>query len=117
MPCPSRRAPVWRCGGEIDFAAIHGTVIIPLTILPFHLPIGAYLVEQLYEPYADNPETRGFMRIAPETLNEVIPKFMKDGWQVVSPSYLRFCLPLLLRSGAFVVPGASRPSSTPNSNP
>ncbi|KAI0818459.1 amidohydrolase family-domain-containing protein [Trametes gibbosa] len=36
----------------------------------------------LYEPYADNPETRGFMRIAPETLNEVIPKFMKDGWQV-----------------------------------
>ncbi|KAI0351006.1 hypothetical protein OH77DRAFT_1411838 [Trametes cingulata] len=36
----------------------------------------------LYEPYTDNPETRGFMRIAPETLNEVIPKFMKDGWQV-----------------------------------
>ncbi|KAH9851483.1 amidohydrolase family-domain-containing protein [Lenzites betulinus] len=36
----------------------------------------------LYEPYADNPETRGFMRIAPELLNEVIPKFMKDGWQV-----------------------------------
>ncbi|KAI0768647.1 amidohydrolase family-domain-containing protein [Trametes elegans] len=36
----------------------------------------------LYEPYHDNPETRGFMRIAPETLNEVIPKFMKDGWQV-----------------------------------
>lgn len=25
------------------------------------------------------------MRIAPETLNEVIPKFMKDGWQVVRP--------------------------------
>ncbi|KAI8975925.1 amidohydrolase family-domain-containing protein [Trametes punicea] len=37
----------------------------------------------LYEPYTDNPETRGFMRIAPETLNEVIPKFMKDGWQNV----------------------------------
>ncbi|KAI0656518.1 amidohydrolase family-domain-containing protein [Cubamyces menziesii] len=36
----------------------------------------------LYEPYTDNPETRGFMRIAPEMLNEVIPKFMKDGWQV-----------------------------------
>ncbi|KAI0702541.1 amidohydrolase family-domain-containing protein [Earliella scabrosa] len=36
----------------------------------------------LYEPYTDNPETRGFMRIAPELLNEVIPKFMKDGWQV-----------------------------------
>ena len=57
-------------------------------IPPFNLPIGAYLVEQLYEPYADNPETCGFMRIAPETLNEVIPKFMKDGWQVVS--FLRF---------------------------
>lgn len=25
------------------------------------------------------------MRIAPETLNDVIPKFMKDGWQVVRP--------------------------------
>ncbi|TBU22980.1 amidohydrolase family-domain-containing protein [Dichomitus squalens] len=36
----------------------------------------------LYEPYTDNPETRGFMRISPELLNEVIPKFMKDGWQV-----------------------------------
>ncbi|RPD54198.1 hypothetical protein L226DRAFT_523911 [Lentinus tigrinus ALCF2SS1-7] len=36
----------------------------------------------LYEPYADNPETRGFMRIAPEQLNDVIPKFMADGWQV-----------------------------------
>ncbi|KAI0666716.1 amidohydrolase family-domain-containing protein [Trametes maxima] len=36
----------------------------------------------LYEPYADNPETRGFLRTSPETLNDVIPKFMKDGWQV-----------------------------------
>ena len=38
---------------------------------------------QLYEPYADNPETRGFMRVSPEILNEYIPKFMADGWQVV----------------------------------
>ncbi|KAH9913457.1 amidohydrolase family-domain-containing protein [Epithele typhae] len=36
----------------------------------------------LYEPYTDNPETRGSMRIAPETLNDVVPRFMKDGWQV-----------------------------------
>ncbi|KAI0812390.1 amidohydrolase family-domain-containing protein [Irpex lacteus] len=30
---------------------------------------------KLYEPYADNPATRGFMRIEPEVLND-------DGWQV-----------------------------------
>ncbi|KAF9809090.1 hypothetical protein IEO21_07588 [Rhodonia placenta] len=36
----------------------------------------------LYEPYADNPSTRGFMRIEPEILNKVIPQFMRDGWQV-----------------------------------
>ncbi|EMD37766.1 hypothetical protein CERSUDRAFT_114429 [Gelatoporia subvermispora B] len=36
----------------------------------------------LYEPYTDNPETRGFMRISPELLNDVIPRFMRDGWQV-----------------------------------
>ncbi|TFK83915.1 hypothetical protein K466DRAFT_497548 [Polyporus arcularius HHB13444] len=36
----------------------------------------------LYEPYADNPETRGFMRVSPELLKDVIPKFMADGWQV-----------------------------------
>lgn len=28
------------------------------------------------------------MRIAPELLNDVIPKFMKHGWQVVCPSCL-----------------------------
>ncbi|KZT68292.1 amidohydrolase 3 [Daedalea quercina L-15889] len=37
----------------------------------------------LYEPYADNPSTRGVMRIEPEVLNRVIPQFMKDGWQVI----------------------------------
>ncbi|KAI0692540.1 amidohydrolase family-domain-containing protein [Cerioporus squamosus] len=36
----------------------------------------------LYEPYTDNPETCGFMRVSPEILNEYIPKFMADGWQV-----------------------------------
>ncbi|KAH9830731.1 amidohydrolase family-domain-containing protein [Rhodofomes roseus] len=36
----------------------------------------------LYEPYADNPSTCGVMRIEPDVLNSVIPKFMKDGWQV-----------------------------------
>ena len=38
---------------------------------------------QLYDPYTDNPGTKGFMRIPPEVLNDVIPRFMKDGWQVV----------------------------------
>ncbi|KAI0930719.1 hypothetical protein AcW1_003666 [Taiwanofungus camphoratus] len=36
----------------------------------------------LYEPYHDNPSTRGFMRVPSEVLNIVIPKFMRDGWQV-----------------------------------
>lgn len=38
---------------------------------------------QLYEPYADNPETNGFMRIDMDVLYDVVPKFLKDGWQVV----------------------------------
>ncbi|KAF8171163.1 amidohydrolase family-domain-containing protein [Mycena galopus ATCC 62051] len=36
----------------------------------------------LYEPYSDNPETSGFMRLEPEVLFEVIPRFLRDGWQV-----------------------------------
>ncbi|KAL5523809.1 hypothetical protein ACEPAG_7982 [Sanghuangporus baumii] len=36
----------------------------------------------LFEPYTDNPETSGFMRIDPSVLYEFIPRFMKDGWQV-----------------------------------
>ena len=40
---------------------------------------------QLYEPYTDNPETRGFMRLSTEVLNDIIPNFLRDGWQVVSP--------------------------------
>jgi len=35
----------------------------------------------LFEPYADNPESRGFMRIDPEVLKSVITSFMRDGWQ------------------------------------
>ena len=57
-------------------------------IVRYNTDVGDYRAEQLYEPYTDNPETRGFMRISPELLNEVIPRFMKDGWQVVS--FLRF---------------------------
>ncbi|KAF4620660.1 hypothetical protein D9613_000577 [Agrocybe pediades] len=36
----------------------------------------------LHEVYHDNPKTRGFMRLEPEILFDVIPKFVKDGWQV-----------------------------------
>ncbi|KAH8119361.1 amidohydrolase family-domain-containing protein [Phellopilus nigrolimitatus] len=36
----------------------------------------------LFEPYADNPGTNGFMRIDPEVLYEFVPKFVSDGWQV-----------------------------------
>ncbi|KDR75392.1 hypothetical protein GALMADRAFT_123246 [Galerina marginata CBS 339.88] len=36
----------------------------------------------LYEPYADNPTTNGFMRLDPEVLFDVIPMFLRDGWQV-----------------------------------
>jgi hypothetical protein len=39
---------------------------------------------QLYEPYADAPHTSGFMRIEPAVLYDVIPKFLENGWQVVS---------------------------------
>ena len=39
---------------------------------------------QLYEPYADNSHTHGFMRIDPELLNKVVPRFLREGWQVVS---------------------------------
>ncbi|KAH7108134.1 amidohydrolase family-domain-containing protein [Auriculariales sp. MPI-PUGE-AT-0066] len=36
----------------------------------------------LYEPYTDNPTTRGVLRIPPEVLHDIIPKFLRDGWQV-----------------------------------
>ncbi|KAH7872124.1 amidohydrolase family-domain-containing protein [Lentinula edodes] len=39
---------------------------------------GAYL----YEPYTDEPSSTGFMRLPASLLNEIIPRFIKDGWQV-----------------------------------
>jgi predicted amidohydrolase YtcJ len=36
----------------------------------------------LYDPYSDNPETHGFMRVSTELLQDIVPKFMRDGWQV-----------------------------------
>ncbi|PFH52001.1 hypothetical protein AMATHDRAFT_74508 [Amanita thiersii Skay4041] len=36
----------------------------------------------LYEPYTDNPSTSGFMRLEPEVLHDIIPRFLRDGWQV-----------------------------------
>jgi len=36
----------------------------------------------LFAPYHDQPSTRGFMRSDPQIFHEVIPKFLKDGWQV-----------------------------------
>lgn len=38
---------------------------------------------QLYEPYTDNPSTRGFFRTDPELIRRVVPEFLRDGWQVV----------------------------------
>ncbi|THV06783.1 hypothetical protein K435DRAFT_848853 [Dendrothele bispora CBS 962.96] len=36
----------------------------------------------LYEPYADNPDTNGFMRLDEDVLFKYIPLFLRDGWQV-----------------------------------
>jgi predicted amidohydrolase YtcJ len=36
----------------------------------------------LFEPYADNPSTNGFMRLNESILYDVIPKYLRDGWQV-----------------------------------
>ncbi|KAL0581839.1 hypothetical protein V5O48_000207 [Marasmius crinis-equi] len=36
----------------------------------------------LYEPYADNPTTNGFMRLDEDILFKYIPLFLRDGWQV-----------------------------------
>ncbi|KAH9083588.1 amidohydrolase family-domain-containing protein [Lactarius deliciosus] len=35
----------------------------------------------LHEAYADNPSTRGFMRIDQQVLTTTIHKFLRDGWQ------------------------------------
>jgi hypothetical protein len=36
----------------------------------------------LYEPYTDNPETSGVMRLDADVLNSVVPRFLRDEWQV-----------------------------------
>ncbi|KAG0704666.1 amidohydrolase 3, partial [Suillus ampliporus] len=36
----------------------------------------------LNEPYCDNPRTKGFMRLDPKVLTDVIPRYLRDGWQV-----------------------------------
>ncbi|KAJ7189665.1 amidohydrolase family-domain-containing protein [Mycena pura] len=36
----------------------------------------------LYEPYADNPSTSGFMLLDESVLFDFIPRFLRDGWQV-----------------------------------
>ncbi|EPQ57555.1 amidohydrolase 3, partial [Gloeophyllum trabeum ATCC 11539] len=43
---------------------------------------GRLSARSLHEPYADNPGTRGFMRLSADVLNNVIPRFLRDGWQV-----------------------------------
>ncbi|KAH9994002.1 amidohydrolase family-domain-containing protein [Russula vinacea] len=35
----------------------------------------------LHEPYADNPSTRGFMRIDQNVMTTTIHRFLRDGWQ------------------------------------
>ncbi|KAG2128616.1 amidohydrolase family-domain-containing protein [Suillus bovinus] len=36
----------------------------------------------LNEPYCDHPHTKGFMRLDAKVLADVVPKFLRDGWQV-----------------------------------
>ncbi|KAG1860354.1 amidohydrolase family-domain-containing protein [Suillus subluteus] len=36
----------------------------------------------LNEPYCDNPYTKGFMRLDPKVLTDVIHQYLRDGWQV-----------------------------------
>ncbi|KIJ67588.1 hypothetical protein HYDPIDRAFT_149313 [Hydnomerulius pinastri MD-312] len=36
----------------------------------------------LHEPYHDNPETKGFMRLDEKVLHDIIPRYLNDGWQV-----------------------------------
>jgi hypothetical protein len=61
---------------------------------------------QLHEAYADNPSSRGFMRIDQQVLTTTIHKFLRDGWQTVRSA----CLSHLRYSGA--VFRISMPSAT-----
>ncbi|KAJ4467017.1 amidohydrolase 3, partial [Lentinula aciculospora] len=51
---------------------------------PSFLPLRPLILlsQQLYEPYTDDPSSSGFMRLPASLLNEIIPRFIKDGWQV-----------------------------------
>ena len=57
-------------------------------------PDGRY---QLHEPYADNPSSRGFMRIDQEVLTTNIQKFLRDGWQTVRVDASFLLLKLMYR--------------------
>lgn len=37
----------------------------------------------MHRPYHDKPFTSGLMRTEPAVFFDVIPKFLRDGWQVV----------------------------------
>lgn len=54
------------------------------------MPPAHYGQSQLYEPYHDNHNFRGVMRIGEEVLNSVVPRFLADGWQVVSELAINF---------------------------
>jgi len=66
----------------------------------------------LYEPYTDNPSTSGVLRIPPDVLHEIIPKFLADGWQVVRSFLLTRALVWLMRH---VFPQNTRQYHEPNS--
>ncbi|KAJ3539262.1 hypothetical protein NMY22_g4813 [Coprinellus aureogranulatus] len=42
----------------------------------------------LHHHYHDNPSTNGLMRIDPNILYDRIPKFLRDGWQVIAEKIL-----------------------------
>ncbi|KAG1848859.1 amidohydrolase family-domain-containing protein [Suillus subluteus] len=43
---------------------------------------GRLNARSLNEPYCDNPYTKGFMRLDPKVLTDVIHQYLRDGWQV-----------------------------------
>jgi hypothetical protein len=57
-----------------------GAAVSPIEAWLYFSAYGRY---QLHEPYADNPSTRGFMRIDQEVLTTNIQRFLSDGWQTV----------------------------------
>jgi|ERR1700722_3740750 len=59
-----------------------GGAAVILHLLKF-LALSLTLHPKLHEPYHDNPDTNGVMRLSSEVLNGVVPRFLSDGWQVV----------------------------------